>query len=204
MNAANRRHHAIGQWTILGHIGIFDGDWIGAAFTANTRTAAQELAHRLALEGRGHHHQTQVGPRLPLQAHEQRQSEIRGQVPLVKFIQDDRGHASQRRIHEQPAQQDPLGYEANTRGRAAHILETDGIANRPADVFPHFLRNAQGGQASRQTPWLKHEDLALTEPAIEQRGRYARGFSSARRRFDDHVRRIPKCAGNLRQKRVNR
>ena len=73
--------------------------------------------NRLALEGGGHHHQAQVGARACLQTRQQRQGQIGGQVPLVKFVEDDRRNAATIRIREQPAQQNALGHETNARAR---------------------------------------------------------------------------------------
>ena len=63
-----------------------------------------------------------------------RQSDVAVKMPLVKFIEKNRGNSAQLRILEQLAEQNAFGYEANPRLRRGNFFETDLVADLVAKL----------------------------------------------------------------------
>ena len=71
-----------------------------------------------------------------LQIPQQRQSQIRFQMPLVKLVKEDRRHTAQIRIIQHPPQQHALGHEQNPRAIRRHAVETNLVAHLIAEPLP--------------------------------------------------------------------
>ena len=167
----------------------------------------EKRAHRIGVERGRHDADAEIRPRAGAQRAHQRQRQVAGDVPLVELVEHDRGHAGQRRLRQQAAQQDPLGDEANARVGPRPVLEAHRIADGLAGGLTQLGGDALGGQARRQPARLDDDDLAaarIGEPRVEQRARHARGLAGAGRRLDDHRARRAQRGDDLGQLAVDR
>jgi len=107
-------------------------------------------------------------------------------VALVQLVEHDGRHAVELRVGEQPAQEQPLGQEPEPRARAGHLVEADRVADGVAHPLAALGRDARGGEARGDAPWLEHPHLPALPPAgLEQRPRNAGRLSGPGRRLDD-------------------
>ena len=75
----------------------------GAALAVDHRRVAEQLRHPRAVERRRHHQNAQILAQTRLRVARQRQAEIGIERALVKFVEQHRGDAVERRIVEDHA-----------------------------------------------------------------------------------------------------
>ena len=105
-------------------------------------------------------------------------------MPLVEFVEDDRGDALEQRVAQQPPGQDAFRDVPEPRARAGGVLEADLEADQVADAFASLVRHPSRGGAGSEPPRLEDDHLSLGQ--IEQRWRHARRLARAGRRLDHH------------------
>ncbi len=131
---------------------------------ADLYPVAQKPRDRPRLQRRGHHHQPQRRqPQLRspfLQPPQQRQRQVRIQVPLMELIQHHGIHSAELRIPQQPSRQHTFGHKPQPRPRPRSLLKTHLVADGPADLFAQLRRHAPRRQPRRNPPRLQHDHLA--------------------------------------------
>ena len=150
----------------------------------STSHGARYCSQRPGIERRRHHHELQIGPEPLLQFQRAREGDVAVEMPLVKFVEDDRTDAAQLRIGEHLPQEHALGNEADPRLCGAHAIQPDLIADFLPEPSTALLRHARREHPRRQPARLEHDDLATPRQAvIEQHLRHLRRFSGAGRRL---------------------
>ena len=108
----------------------------------------------------------------------------------MKFVKYHHVHASQLRIRDQSAGEDALRQKAKPRSRPCDFFKANLIPDGVANLLTKFVSNAACGKAGSQTARFKNQNLAANK---REQGQWnARGFPSARRRFNDKIRMFAK------------
>jgi hypothetical protein len=152
------------------------------------RALPQQRRHPRAVERRGHDEDAQVLPEARLRVEGEGEAHVRVERALVVLVEEDRGHALQRRIVEDHAGEDAFGHDLDAgAGRDLHVQprpQADGVADAFGERLRHALRRAAGGEPAR----LQHDDPAISAPwRIEQRQRHPGGLARAGRGDEDRV-----------------
>jgi len=115
----------IGQRPRVGLGQMLQRDFKQATLAAHQRAVAQKFAHWDAHQRRRHGHQTQVRTLGELQASQQGQSQVTGQMALVKLVKNHHLHPGKLRIAQQTPQQDPsVTKRIRVRGLASSAKRT--------------------------------------------------------------------------------
>ena len=143
---------------------------------AHDGATAKILRNRIGIEGRRHHHNSQIGPR-PLQALQQCQREIAFKVALMELVEHDGGHALQRWIGKQAPGQYALGDKAQARARANRFFKSDLVADGLAELFAELPCHSPRRQPCRNPARFEHNHFAAQR---SQAAQAAPGSSSPR------------------------
>jgi len=138
--------------------------WVHATFTRHDRCIIEQAGQTLTIERRRHHEHFEwllITKQLS-SAQGERKGQISIQVSGVKFIEDDQAHPFERRIVLEPARQDPLGDNFDSRVRTNLALQTNAVAHRLAYSLTKFRRQALSCSARRKPPRLEHENSLVS------------------------------------------
>jgi len=149
------------QWAAIGSGEMLDLDLERPARTAKHRTPAEVGGHLVDIERRRHDDQLQIGPRPELKAAKKRETNVAREVTLVKFVQHNGAHASEKWIRDQPSLQYAFGHEPQTRSRACHFFEPDLIPDGFAERLAQLLGNASSRQPRGEATRLQDDDVAF-------------------------------------------
>ena len=156
------------------------------AFGDENRAITEISGHRLGIERGGHHHDLEIGPLGLLKLLYQRERDVAHQVALVELVEEEHAHVGQRAVVLEPAQQDAFGHETDARAESGLVVETDLVADFPAEFDITLPGDTRSHRAGSDAARLQHDDLLLPgEAGIEQHLRHLRGLAGAGRR-DQH------------------
>ena len=157
-----------------------------APFARDRGRIIQQARHPRAVEGRRHHQQFEIVAQALLRIAGQRKAEIGIERALVKFVEQNRGDALERRIVEDQVSEDPLGDDLDA-GRARDLgAEANPVAHGLADRLAKRCSHAVGGGARRQAARFQHQYFAILRPRLaREHQRDAGGLAGAGRR-DQH------------------
>lgn len=130
------------------------------------------------IERRAHHHEPQVPPR-SAEADEQREQLVRGQVALVKFVQDDEPCALELGRAKQTAQQYALGGVDDARFAPDSLFVPYRVPDALSNGFTQRFSDVMRRQASGDPTRLGDPNLGVRGQAALQPERNARGLSCA-------------------------
>ena len=185
-------------------IEVADIDGEGFPGRGNDRRAAEKRGNGPGVQRRRHDEERQVLAQGASGVEAERERQVGVEAALVKFIEDDEGHAFEPRIRLQASGENPLGDDLDPRRRRDPPLETD----RVADGAPHLLAERAGHPARsrdrRQTPRLQHHDAPVRRQCREKRRRDARGLAGARRGGEHRDTAARECRTQARQSLVHR
>ena len=138
---------------------------------------------------RRHDDDLQIGPRRFLQPQRARERDVAIEMPLVKFVEENRADVAQLRILDQLTQQDAFRDEADARAFRDDVLEADLVSDFVAEPAIPLRRHARRKQPRREPTRLQNHDLAIAEQAVlEQDLRNLRRLSGASRRLQNEPR----------------
>ena len=135
----------------------------------NDRCVAQQLGDGLQIQGRRHHHDTQILAQVLLTLDAQRQSQVGVQTAFVELIEDHAADAGEARVVLQHAREDALRDHFDARLAAHPRLEPRAKSDAAADGFAEQMRHAAGDGARRNAPRFEHQDLSAPEPGAVAR-----------------------------------
>jgi hypothetical protein len=108
------------------------------------------------------------------------QRDVPVQMALVKFVENEDGHAFQSGIIEHLPQQNAFGYKPDFGPRRRDIFEADLVTDLFAELHVQFLRNAGREQSCGEPARLKHHHLAGAQEIVpEQHLGHLGGFAGA-------------------------
>ena len=162
------------------------------------RTVIQERRHRTGIERRRHHDDAKIRAREP-GLFRQRETEVRVNAALVKFIDHDRGDVAQQRILLEVCGQDALSDDKEASGLGEVPLETDVPADLAAERPALFFGDAPGHGPRRNPPRLQQQHAA----AIHERGWHSRRLAGAGRGHQHGRSMAFQCIRNARQVGIN-
>ncbi len=114
-----------------------------------------------ALERCRHDDENQIRPNGLPHFPEHRRRHIGVQAPLVKFIEQDRADAFQKRIGQKHPREDPFRDDAQPCSRPNPTLEANLVTHFLAECGAGLFRNACRGGASRHPAGLKHDQIRM-------------------------------------------
>jgi hypothetical protein len=187
---------------VIGRGEVLDGDLEALALRPQDGTP-QVVGDRPGLQRGGHHDQRQIRPFL-LQPAQERERDVAVQMPLVKLVEEDRGHAPQVRIPQEAPREDALGHEADPRPRARDVLEAHLVADHLADLLAQLVGHAARGETRRQAARLEDDDLALVgKSCVVERARHARRLAGPGGRLEHEAPALSEHADELREERID-
>ena len=123
------------------------------------RTVVQIFRDRRGIESRRHDNDSEFGPRT-LQSLQQCQSEIAIQMALMKFVENNGGHALQIGIGKQSPGEYALSNKSQPSTRANRFFKPDLISNGLADLLAKFRCDSARGQSCCDAARFKHNHVA--------------------------------------------
>jgi hypothetical protein len=90
---------------------------------------------------------------------EQRECQVRFQMPLVEFVQNNSSHATQFGIGNETPGENSFRQETQTSARTRDVLKPHLIPDCFADRLPDFRGHTAGRHARRDTTRFQHEDV---------------------------------------------
>src|SRR5437762_3467320 len=87
-------------------------------------------------------------------------------MAFMKFIEDDRLNAPERRVVDQLPEQNPFGFKLDACGAARQVLETDSIADLTPQLDAQFLCHPRCKQPGRKPARLENHNLAGSEQSV--------------------------------------
>ena len=192
------RHHVAHGFNDRVPLAVLDCERVQGARHLHDRRIAEKARHRLDVEGRRHHDDSQVvarEPRLP----REREPEVGMKASLMEFVEDDCGEIGKQRILLQARRQNALSDDQEPRVSSEALFESDlpadFAAERPLALFSNTPGNGTRSHAAR----LKEND----RPCVDQRRWNARGLAGAwrGRHHDDPV--SLETVADIRDVRVN-
>ena len=153
-------------------------------------TIAEECGHGLGVEGGRHHHDEEVGTDLGAHLAQQGQGQVRLQATLVELVEYHGAYGFQEGVGQELARQDTLGDEAEAGGVGQSPLETDLVADLPAQGPAPLVGHAAGGGTCGHPSRLEHDDIRMPrreQPRTDDRRRKSRGLTRPRRCHDNQA-----------------
>ena len=130
------------------------------------RRAAEKRGHPIALEGRGHHQDPQVGSKRRPALDREREAEVGVDAAFVEFVEDEETDALERGILEPHAGEDAFGHHLDSRFGRNPRVETNPMSDGPTDRLSDGIRHAPCRRTRRDSPRLQHDDLPPREPRL--------------------------------------
>ena len=116
------------------------------------------------------------------------EGDVAVKVPLVKFIEENRGDGTQLWILNELAQQNSFGDEADPGAVGSDVFEANLVADFVTEPAVALGRDTGGEQAGREPARLEDHDLTVAKQSmIEEDLRDLGRFSRAGRRLDDET-----------------
>src|SRR5471032_749876 len=107
-------------------------------------------------------------------------------MALVKFIEENRGDATQLRILNELPQEDSFGHEADAGAIRRDVFEANLVADFFTEPAVTLGSDSRSEEAGREPARLEDHDLAVAKQfMIEEDLRNLGGFSRASRRLED-------------------
>ncbi len=141
----------------------------------------EQVGQPIAGHGRGGGQHPQVGPQAIARVEQQRQQQVRVQVPLVALVQDDGVHAGQVGIGLEPTYQQSGGHHLDQGAVRRLPLAPHGVADPLAHPLTDQLGHAAGGGPAREPAGFGHHHA---QPPRRQCQRHEGGLPGARRRHE--------------------
>ena len=138
-----------------------------------------QAGHGTGIERRRHDQKHHIRAQRSADFECQGQAEVSVQGAFVKFVEDHRADAVERRVGLDHPGQDAFGdhFDLCTRPGVPPDAVTDALAH----LFAQCLGHARRSCPCRQTAGFEHDDLPRDNPGLRQRERNARGLTGARR-----------------------
>lgn len=175
-----------------------------AAFAFQGFARRQVFAQSAARQRGGHDDELEIGPLRFLEIERAGEREIAEQVPLVKFVEEDRGDAAQCRIGQHAAEEDALGDVEDARGGAGDVIEADLVTDFLAQMRAALVGDAAGEHACSEASRLENDHEAITrETGVEEHLRNLRRFARAGGRAQDEAVRAGEAGDQIVADRVN-
>ncbi len=204
LDGARDQHRDARRVDIPISIEVADVDGEGFPGRVNDRRAAEQRGNGPGIQRRRHDEERQVLAQVAPGVEAERERQVGVEAALVKFVEDDEGHAFEPRVRLQAPGENPLGDDLDPGCRRDPPLETD----RVADGAPHLLAERAGhparGRDRRQTPRFQHHDAPVRRQISEKRRGDTRGFPGPGRSGEHRDTAARECRTQARQGLVNR
>lgn len=175
----------------------------GAPLAAQNRTVAEQGGRAFRVKRGGHDHKTQIRPQQGAAFETERKPEIRLQGALVKFVEQNAGHAGQGRVLLQQARENAFRDDLKARRGADGAFLTHAVPHKTADILAEQARGVAGKGARRHPARLQQENPVVVAPVgVQQPEGDAAAFSRARRGADHGAVAVGKRSEQGRAQRV--
>ncbi len=179
-----------------------DLDGEGSAFDVEDGAVVQELRDGLGFESGGHDDENEVGADGLLDFAEEGDGQIGVEAALVEFVEDDCADAFEEWIIDELAGEDAFGHDAQAGIGGHAALEANLVADLLAERPAVFVGDALGGGAGGDAAGLEHDEIGMIggeKIGLEDGGRDAGGFASARLGDEDEGAGLSDALGDLRE-----
>src|SRR5450432_12188 len=121
-----------------------------SATTRREHGARREILFELVrFQRRRHDNELEIGPLRFLQLQSSRERDVAIKMPLVKFIEKNRGDSAQLRILEQLPEQNSLGDETDARLFRCDFFKSNLVSDLIAEPAATLRRHPPGKQTRR-------------------------------------------------------